>query len=422
MRHRSLALALFLAGPSAAAAQAGAHPFRLPEPTGPYPVGTTGFSVRRAGGGGVPDAPDELVVTVWYPAGDVAGSPSAPYLPEEGALRVMAAYGRNPAGTALLARDVATHSRLGAPVADIGNPLPILLFSHGYLGLPSDYTALMEDLASHGFAVFSVAHTGEAMAVTLSGGEARTLFGPDNRLGSQAADVIGEWDDEDAVSAEVTGATTPEHAEQALRGYLARTPKSARVVERWAADMRIVVDEIERTAAGGSGSPFSGRLDLDRLGALGHSMGGVSSAAFCARDARCRAAANLDGSPQYGDLIDRPSPRPFLMVYGSRPGRVGVSDPIYARGASYCRAVIEGALHLNFGDWQFWEGPGRLDAALGPIPAGRSAEIVHRLVREFFAQELGIARSPLLSGEDAYPELGVRWLAGPGAERPGGLP
>jgi hypothetical protein len=140
-------------------------------------------------------------------------------------------------------------------------------------------------------------------------------------------------------------------------------------------------------------------------------MGGLTSAAFCARDPRCRGAINFDGSPQYGDLIDRPSPRPFLMVYATRPGRVGVSDLVYAKGASYWRAVVDGTLHVNFGDWQYWDPPMSFAEALGPISAARSTEIVHRLVREFFGQVLDGVPSPLLAGAAVFPELQVQRLA-----------
>jgi hypothetical protein len=136
-------------------------------------------------------------------------------------------------------------------------------------------------------------------------------------------------------------------------------------------------------------------------------MGGVASAAFCAKDARCRAAINLDGSPQYGDLIDHASSRPFLMVYSARPGRVGYSDNIYNKGAQCWRAVLAGSLHLNFGDWQFWQGPARMTRALGEIAPARSSEIVRHLVREFFDVHLS-ARQATLLARSPYPELDLR--------------
>jgi hypothetical protein len=140
-------------------------------------------------------------------------------------------------------------------------------------------------------------------------------------------------------------------------------------------------------------------------------MGGVTSAAYCARDPRCRAAINLDGSPQYGDLIDRPGQSPVLMVYATRPGRVGVSDLIYGRSDAAWRAVIDGTLHLNFGDWQYRQGTQRLNGSLGPIPADRATAIVHQLVREWFDQWLGGKKSPLLADSNEFAELQVARIA-----------
>ena len=375
--------------------------WRLPTSSGPFLVGTSAFALERAS--------RTLVVTVWYPAADSAGLRRAPYLREAAALETMASFGRNPATTALRQGGVASHGWLDAPVVRTAGRVPVLLFSHGYLGMPSDYTALMEDLASHGYAVFSIAHTGETMAVTLPGGHVETLFGADNQLAALPLDVVREWSAEDSVAAAVTAASDSAAAVAPLRWYLARIPKSTAALERWVEDSRAVLDKVAGLARPGSGTRFADRLDVGRVGAVGHSMGGAASVAFCARDARCGAAVNLDGSPQYGDLIDRPSPRPVLMVYAAaRPGRVGVNDPIYARGTRYWRAVLDAALHLNFGDWQFWEGPDRIAAALGPIAPAHATVIVSSLVREFFAAQLQGAPSPLLDGAATFPELTVR--------------
>lgn len=378
--------------------------FRLPNPSGPHAVGTTRFIVERK-------APDTaaLVVLAWYPASDSSGLTRSPYLREEAALRQMAALGRNPAASVMQHQGVLTHSWIDAPVRRSARPLPVLIFSHGYLGMPSDYTALMEDLASHGYAVLSIAHTGESMAVSVADGRNVLLFTPENQLVPLARGVLGEWGAEDSIAAVVTTVPDRARAEEALRWYLARIPNSTAATDRWVEDTRLVVDEVARLNRQ-TGSRFAGRLDLTRLGAFGHSMGGVASAAFCTRDRRCRAAINLDGSPQYGDLIDRPSRRPFLMVYSSRVGRIGVSDPIYKKGRSYWRAVLDKSLHLNFGDWQYWEPPARMSGALGAIDGVRSGVIVNQLVREFFSAYLDGARPPLLRGEKVFEELTVRRL------------
>jgi predicted dienelactone hydrolase len=295
---------------------------------------------------------------------------------------------------------------MDAPAASVTGRLPVLIFSHGYLALPSDYTALMEDLASHGYAIFSITHPYETAATSIGGGKSALGFGA-RGLNDVTGAVIKEWHDEDSVSTAVTTAIDRAAAERTLREFLGRIPKSAEAVDRWAEDMRVTVDRVTALGATGSGDRFAGKLDLARVGAFGHSMGGVTSAAYCARDPRCRAAINLDGSPQYGDLVDKPGKSPFLMVYATRAGRVGVSDLIYGRSDSAWRAVINGSLHLNFGDFQYRQGTQRLNDALGGITAERSTTIVHRLVREWFDKWLGGKASPLLQGERIFPEVTV---------------
>ncbi len=348
-----------------------------------------------------------ISVHAWYPAASGTGT-RAPYLRDAPALDDLRRV--NPGLAArLLVEGVTTHATLDAPVATIDGGLPVLVFSHGYLGLPGDYTALMEDLASHGYAVFSVTHPLETVATSIGGGRVALGYGAEGPNDVTGA-VMDEWRDEDSVSAAVTGAANAAAAERALRGFLGRIPNSTEALERWVEDTRVAVDRIAEVARAGSGSPFATRLDLARLGAFGHSMGGITSAAFCARDARCKAALNLDGSPQYGDLIDRPGSRPFLMVYAARPDRVGVSDLVYGKSAGAWRAVITGALHLNFGDFQYRQGRQHFARALGPIAADRSTAIVHRLVREWFDEQLSGRASELLSGKSPFADLVVSRL------------
>jgi predicted dienelactone hydrolase len=382
---------------SAGVGHAQSPAFVLPAPTGPDAIGTSRFVIDAA-------SPRPLIVTAWYPARRGAGTtPVAPYLREEAALRTMAAWGQNPGPMLLRNANVVTHSHLDAPVAR--GALPVVVFSHGYLDQPSSYTALMEELASHGYAVFSVAHTGETMAVTLPDGRVSSIFQESGGLQPVPTAVSGEWRAEDSVATAITTAATAAAAEASLRAYLHGIPTITASLDRWTDDLRRVADELGRLNAASSGSRFARRVDLARVAAAGHSMGGVASAAFCARDDRCRAAINLDGSPQYGDLIDHPSRRPFLMVYGSRPGRIGVSDVVYDRGAEYWRAVIDGALHLNFGDWMYWPADSPVAASLGPLSADACTTIIHRLVREFLDRTLRRASAPLFDGRAALPAL-----------------
>src|SRR6185437_8653810 len=64
-------------------------------------------------------------------------------------------------------------------------------------------------------------------------------------------------------------------------------------------------------------NPFAHRLDLGRVGAHGHSLGGVAAASACRVDARIRACANEDadddGRPFDGGVAAPAIKQPFLF-------------------------------------------------------------------------------------------------------------
>ena len=121
------------------------------------------------------------------------------------------------------------------------------------------------------------------------------------------------------------------------------------------------------------------------------------------------AGLNLDGIPQYGTMIDRLLPHPFLMVYSARPGRTGASDAIYRRAASqYYRVDVGNTLHLDFSDLIFWGGPLRERGALGTLAPARATEITRSIVRQYFDQTLLGRRSPLLDGRPTFPEVTLK--------------
>jgi pimeloyl-ACP methyl ester carboxylesterase len=172
-------------------------------------------------------------------------------------------------------------------------------------------------------------------------------------------------------------------------------------------DTKYALDHLP-TVGSGVVARIVGKFDLSRVGAAGHSMGGVASGQFCVEDRRCLAGLNLDGIPQYGSMIDATMPASFLMVYSSRPGRAGASDLIYRRAASkYYRVDVNDTLHLDFTDMNFWGGPLRQRGAYGKIEPARAAEITRMVVREFFAQEILKQPSPFLAGKQPMADVTV---------------
>ena len=383
----------------------------LPEPTGRFPVATTSWRLTDrsrpetfAGDGEF----RQVEVLAWYPATAGRGA-VAPYL-REGLPEVRAFAKLFGSETAFdMLERVRTHAELDAPPAAAPNKFPLLIFSHGYTGVPSSYTALLEDLASHGFAVLSIVHPYEATAATLADGRVVSMNGKDGALLQGIQDVFAEWGSEDETMAAVTRATDDAEQVRLLRKYLSGLHHTGVALRRWVDDTKLVIERLPSLSTPTAGGRLAARLDLDHMGVFGHSMGGVTAAQFCVEDGRCKAGLNLDGIPQYGTMIDASMPRPFAMVYSARPGRAGASDTIYRRAAHpYLRLDVRDTRHLDFSDMVFWGGPLRERPVLGAIAPARAAEITAAIVRQYFDQELRGQRSPLLAGTSGFPEVTVK--------------
>ena len=411
-RDRWLVTTLASLGAAISMASIAAAPFELPAPTGRYAVGTMTWRVtddarRETFSESV--EPRQVEVLAWYPMQESGGGGRAPYLREGLAeVRTFATLFGVPESSFDDLADVRTHGELaGPPVSGIGK-LPVLIFSHGYTGIPSAHTALLEDLASHGYVVLSIIHPYEATAATLADGRIVTLLDQSKKLRPAIRDVFNEWGPEDKTMAAVTAATDPAERMHLLRGYLAGLHHTDDALRRWVADTKLVLDRLPSIPATSAAGRLVARLVLNRVGVFGHSMGGVTAGQFCVEDRRCVAGLNLDGIPQYGTMIDKALPRPFLMVYSARPGRLGASDPIYQRAARpYYRVDVADTRHLDFSDMALWGGPLRQRPVLGTIDPVRANTITAVIVRQYFDQELLGRRSTLLAGTSPFPEVTV---------------
>jgi predicted dienelactone hydrolase len=293
----------------------------LPSPTGPWRVGRITYDWIDSSRAAFLDSTDqnrrEVVVDVWYPTDATAGSASyLPYMekfslvmPDSIAQRRFA-----PAYAAVKQGVLSTHAKEGAPVKCSATSCPLLTFSHGGGVDRSSYTAQYEELASHGYIVAAIAHTGDTHRVVFPDGRSIGAPPPPPPLPDPP-----EW------------RTLP----PMRRGFL-RSERNAdygrRVIRIEADDIRFVIDRMI-ALANAPASPFVGMLDTAQIGALGHSAGGMAAALTCQLDVRIKACLNEDGA--MGNLpFDRDArgftlSQPFL--YLTRPyNRPAVTDSLIA--------------------------------------------------------------------------------------------
>ncbi|MEU1507586.1 esterase [Kitasatospora sp. NPDC005748] len=272
----------------------------LPQPTGPYPVGTTSLHLTDAGRADPwqPGRARELMISLWYPTarpavGDERARSMEPGAAEhfggDGGAAVFnyrAASGRTDWSA------IRTHARQDAPaLPGGGRPRPVVLYSAG-LGDPRTWgTGLVEDLASRGYVVVTVDHTYDASEVAFPDGGLATSVFP-GMLGTPDLDI----------------------------GALLRKAMRARVD-----DTRFVLDELaalrtDRRLPAGLGSS----LDLTRIGMVGHSAGGFTAVQTMHDDPRVTAGVNMDGQLHFpgptgegvflSSVAEDGLDRPFLLM------------------------------------------------------------------------------------------------------------
>jgi pimeloyl-ACP methyl ester carboxylesterase len=339
----------------------------------------------------------ELVAWIWYPAGSAPGMERAPYLPEAWT-SVAEQLGMNVAG-------LPSNAWASGGMADDQASYPVLIMS------PSGFPPLLlsgtaEELASHGYIVVGVNHTYETTV---------TIFA-DGRVLSRNPEAIA-------------GALGPQDGP-----YEEAFVKRGAVCDYKAADLRFVADRLEQINTG-SDDWLAGRLDLNQLGAIGHSFGGAAALQWCRYDPRCRAAVNLDGAvwSQVGTAgLDRPAlqvlaPHREFAVTAEDAVKAGMApdtawfeaekDITFGGWRTVDRLArpgytfqIQGATHLSFMDVPFL--PVREDAAVTAmlsatdIAPERMWRIVGDLVLAFFARHLGGVWSDLLDQPGpSYPEV-----------------
>ncbi len=249
--------------------------FELPEPSGPFRVGTTRFSLLDASRPETftadPSDKRELLIQVWYPA-----EPSANSVPERlwGHPREIARRMTRSLGLPGFLFDhfglVRTHSLADAALAGARATYPVLVFSHGYnQGIPPQNTVQMEDLASHGYIIFSIGHSYESLA----------LIHPDGRIVAVSEERMQRVRDQlrgsGALIRQLLASQDAQQRADLLQRISEAGPLLNESVAVWVADTRFVLDELAKLDATKDPRGFAGRLDMTRVSIFGMSFGGT---------------------------------------------------------------------------------------------------------------------------------------------------
>ena len=248
--------------------------FKLPAPTGRYPVGTRTLYLtdpnRVEMHEGARPGNREVVAQLWYPAATAKW--------QKAVYRRWKETSRRSTYHAVLK----THSLQDAPMA--AGRFPVIVHNPAWWSFRNRSTCLTQDLASNGFVVVALSHPYNSSMVELADG---SVANPDYSfdLGFSLARYI------------------PMQERFAMADW---------EVAIQTADCRFVLDELEKLDRT-PGHPLESRLRMDRVGAYGHSFGGAVSVELAREDSRVRAALELDGV-LHGAAFSHGLDKPVLLI------------------------------------------------------------------------------------------------------------
>lgn len=371
-------------------------PASLPAPTGSMPIGRADFDwtdrTRMELETRIPDDPRQVIVHLFYPAQRVNSSAQATYMPDAD---VMLGQDWN-AGRIAQLKTVRTHTLQNAAPARLGRPFPLVIFMPGGGQKALLYTSLFEELASHGYMVAAIQPPFSAGFVRL----------PNGAVSGSLPFADRGWE-------------TPKTRDDMPRIY-------EQMVLHWARDMVFALDRL--TALNKSDAQFAGTIDVEHVGAFGHSRGGQAAGRVRLLDSRFDAGMNLDGN-----IRGRPFPpgadnnsgkQPFLWLEKQLPWpkkdapdmTIPQFEEMWAAGDRILQAIPAESLrvtvarpgigHLDFGDTAI------LNASLSAEERGgklRTLDIARKVVRAFFDAHLkGLKVAPWTELAKEYPELDVK--------------
>src|ERR1700730_18047336 len=369
----------------------------LPTPTGPFAVGRTTYvwsdPAHPDRTAPQPGTQRELLAWIWFPAAPRQQSQTFDdYLPapwrtalerQSGALL-----------TNFLTRDlsrVRAHSIRDAELSPQNRSYPLVLMRAGLAALTTDYTTLVEDLASHGYVVVGFDAPYRSFVVVFPGGR-----------------VI---------------ARAPQNNADLVSGPL-QEQLANQLAQAWSADMGFALDQLERLNASDPSGRFLGRLDMQWVGVFGHSLGGATALQFCHDDSRCKAGIDVDGVV-LGSVSREGVTQPFMFVLSVHRGEstdaVDTPEAIRRAGANihsiYDRLpgdrrlmiTIRGANHYMFSDAAMWRSPLLMGAlrTLGimRLDGRRQIAVTAHYISTFFDVYLKGAPPSDLKSQPEYPEV-----------------
>ena len=275
-----------------------------------------------------------------------------------------------------------TNSSRDIPVSSKESEYPILIFSHGWGEHYSQNSILMEELASHGYIVFSISHHYECKFSSFPDGRFIYIDMNSKRLQK----LMGEMANPKTMELlqKFSSACNDEERLQVFAdlGKVLSMGLSEGPMY-WAEDISFFIDQLN--GLNNENKFFKNKLNLNRLGVFGMSLGGLASIEACLLDHRIKACVSMDGGLN-GLIIKSKIKVPAMFLNSKR--YLGYGNIFTNRSEVDCYSfTVKNSDHYNFSDYSIYPVQA-VKSLLGSIDGKKTIEIMDVVVLAFFDKYL----------------------------------
>lgn len=263
-----------------------------------------------------------------------------------------------------------------------GGTYPLIIFSHGAFGVIDSNNSTYTELASHGYVVVSIGHPYHAMFV-------KDVNGKTTYASKEFIEQIYTMNSDETPEGE-------DNSDKEMTTYL----NSREWMKVRTEDINFILDTILEKADTVNEIPFS-RIDGNKIGLFGHSLGGAASVQVGRERKDIAAVIDLEGTMlgEYAGFKDgteifneEPYPIPLLDMNSKVihdlalevPGDGYVNFYVGKRALDYREVIFDDAGHLNFTDLPIVSPPLARLLGVGTVDARKCMENVNYVVLTFF--------------------------------------
>lgn len=335
----------------------------IPNPSGDYKIGTKIFDLKDERRSEIyteeKNDKRKIKYQIWYPTDKVKGLKKAMWITEGTLLtRSLAKSMFIPKFMLDQTASIDSNSYLGAKVSGSLKKYPLVIISHGWKGFRELHTDFAEELASNGIIAVSIDHTFGSQAVKFKDGEVSYL-------------------NKDALPSFVK----PDIFKKA----------SNNLVKTYGNDVISVLNDIERLNK--SDKDLKGKIDLDKIGLLGHSTGGGGDVYMVLKDKRVKALLGFDAwlEPLEIKKLEKGLEIPTLFIrsdqWRDKPNNIFLN--IVLKNSNKSTLVqMDKTKHIDFTMSYMYSPLTRYIGFTGNLKGRLSSQIQREFVLKFFDKNL----------------------------------